>query len=299
MKAQNLLFATLLLVISQLMQAQTIDLSSQWRVDYSEWDPFCIYHSYYKDFIDGDTVINSIPYLKVYSSGYSYTEYVPYGFYEYFEHSLHGFLREENNKWYTYDFKYGRGDILLFDFNIGVNDTVFSAYTFIVDQPPIITAVDSIMVDGEYKKRMHLNFEEDEGAEYIIEGIGATSGLFENMVFFQWGSELVCFAKDGISLWGATTEDCDLAVDIGEHSHKYTFCSISPNPCHDYINLSFSKVYNQISFTLINALGKILRQEIIESPTSIRIRMDGYHPGIYFAIIECNSQRQTLKLIIE
>ena len=61
-----------------------------------------------------------------------------------------------------------------------------SAFTFSMD-PITITAIDSILIDSEYRKRYYLSVEF--GAEYIIEGIGATSGLFENMEFFEWESE--------------------------------------------------------------------------------------------------------------
>jgi hypothetical protein len=296
MKTQKFLFVPLVLLISFTIQAQTIDPESEWRVNYQYAAPDLVYNSIYRDFIDGDTIINSIEYYKIYNSGYWYYGFFPVGDLFYFDHLLHGFLREENHKWYTF---YENKDTLLFDFNLDVNDTVYSAYTFLDGDPITISAIDSILIDEEYKRRLHLYCEDAGVAEYIIEGIGATSGLFENMWFFEWHSELVCYAKNGISVWGAPTEECDLAVKINEFQGNDILCSISPNPSKDFITLSIPAGFWKVKFTLINVIGGIVHQDLLESPSSCKINVNSYPSGIYLAIFESKSQRQTDKLLIE
>jgi hypothetical protein len=293
MKSKNLLFPALLLLMSVLSQAQTIDPGSQWRVDYSMAEPNYSIQSHYVDFIDGDTSIASHEYYKVYFSGYStFNGGAP----NYFHHSLHGLLREENNRWYTF---YEDRDTLLYDFTLEVGDTVYSAFTQYNDLPILVDSVDSIMVDGDYKRRMHLSVGEEMCTDFIIEDIGATSGLFENMYFFEWGSDLVCYAKDGVSVWGESTGDCDLAVDIAEVRTDNNLCYVYPNPCEDYFILSIPMVPGQFSFTLTDVLGKIVYQGRFEGQSTKTLDVSDYPPGIYFVIFESKGQRQTEKLVIE
>lgn len=296
MKTQKFLFAFLVLFVSFTMQGQTIDPASEWRVDYFMAEPGYMNQSFYRDYIDGVTTIDSLEYYIVYCSGYSTFNWGPP---TYFSHSLHGYLREQNNKWYTYIISENQ-DALLFDFNLEVNDTVYSAFTWVDNEEPVIvTAVDSIMVEGEYKKRMQLNFEEGSGAEYIIEDIGATSGLFENMWFFEWGSELVCFAKEGNSLWGSSTEECDLAVNINENQGNTQPCSVFPNPAKDFTMLAIPSGLKNVTFKLIDLVGGIVYQKSIESPSINMIPVTTYHSGVYLAVIETNGLKQSIKLIIE
>lgn len=283
-----------MLLVSLTMQAQTIDPSSEWRVDYQQsWFPGEFWNNLYRDFIDGDTVINSHQYYKIYQSGYSFDGIVPVGEVNSYDHVLHGFLREENSKWYTYN---ENTDALLFDFTLDVNDTVYSAYSFLAGDPIIVIAIDSILVDGDFKRRLQLN---DPGAEYIIEDIGATTGLFENMFFFEWYSQLVCYAKNGVSVWGAPTEECDLTVNINENQGNSNPFLISPNPCKDFIMLSVPQGFGKVEFTLIDLLGGIVYQDSYMSPSSNKIDVKDHPSGFYLAIIESKGLRQTTKLVIE
>jgi hypothetical protein len=146
---------------------------------------------------------------------------------------------------------------------------------------------------------MHLNFEEGFGAEYIIEGIGATSGLFENMWFFEWGSELICFAKEGNSLWGSSTEECDLAVNVNEDQVNTSPILVYPNPAEDFTMISISSGLENVTFKLIDLVGGIVYQGSFESPSTNKIKLTSCHSGIYLAIIESKGLRQSVKLIIE
>jgi hypothetical protein len=137
------------------------------------------------------------------------------------------------------------------------------------------------------------------GAEYIIEGIGATSGLFENMFFFEWYSELVCYAKNGVSFWGTTTEECDLAVNINENRGSKDLCVISPNPGKDFIMLSIPLGFEKVEITLINLLGGIVFLDSFISPSLNKINVNEFPAGFYLAIIESKGLRQTTKLIIK
>jgi hypothetical protein len=296
MKTQSLLSALLLVFASITIEAQTLDPVSEWRVDAFIFDPGYYDNTYYKDFIDGDTIINNLEYYKVFRSGYKITEWKSPGWLTYFEHSFHGFIREQNNKWHTF---YQGQDEILVDFTLNVGDTVVNAFTPSYGRFLVVTAIDSVIIDGEYKKRLHLNGYEVLGAEYIIEGIGQSTGLFENMLFFEKGSSLVCFAKEGNSLWGASTEECDLAVNINENRGNTDPCEVFPNPAKDFTLLTIPSGLKNVTCKLIDLVGGIVYQKSFESPSTNKILLTTYHSGVYLAVIESNSSKQSVKLIIK
>jgi hypothetical protein len=272
---------------------QVIDTTSEWRVDFSIWfEPFVETIDIYRDFIEGDTIINSYVYYRVFKSGYWQENFSQM---HYYNHVFHHFLREENNKWYTID-DYQQED-LLYDFNLEVGDTVNSAFTHYNDYPITITAIDTILVDSEPKKRFHLNWVS--GADYIIEDIGATSGLFENMVFVAWESNLVCFAKDGVSVWGESTEDCDLAVTVPEKFINDQLYSAYPNPASEYIIVVSPYEFNsEATVSLIDSYGRVVLQRLKIYNHITRISLNSLQPGLYIILIESTDKKQYIKLLI-
>ena len=279
----------MVLLVSFTTQAQTINFGSQWRVDY--WpsiiyeDPYFIKYS---DVIDGDTIIDSISYYKIYTSGYiCYDNY----FYFFFNHELHGFLREEGNKWYT---NLNGEDKPLYDFTLEVGDTLYNAYT---TSELIVEEIDSILVDGEFRKRMKLQFPYK--LLYVIEGIGSNRGLFENIAEFEYGASLICYAINGVSVWGEQTGECDLTVKVSENDNSCTLFSVFPNPASEFICISFPKDQGIVNFKLVNLTGEIVYETNCYSVSTQQIPLSSYPSGIYLAIFKSEKMRKTIKLIIE
>lgn len=300
MKTQNIFSALLVLLASFTIQAQTIDPSSEWRADYSKVDVgsewYCT-NEYYRDFIDGDTIFNSKEYYKIYHSGYIYQGWCGYpGSYYYYDHSLHGYLREENDKWYIF---YQNQDMLMFDFTLETGDTLKGFQTLYCPYDITVYSVDSIIIDGDYKKRLQLRCGGLINAAYLIEGIGSTTGLWAPIYQFEWSEQLVCYARNGISLWGLPTEECDLAVNVNENDEKLPSYSIVPNPAKDFSTVIIPSGIGKVTFTLIDIMGRIVSQESFNSPSINKIQLSSYNSGIYIGILEAKGLRQTVKLTIE
>lgn len=300
MRKRIFLTQFMFLQISLLVIGQTIDPDCEWRVNYSRMDigaKSYLFQDYYRDFIDGDTIINDIEYNKIYHSGYTYEEWYGNGWYTYYDHTFHGYLREEDGKWYTYR---QNQDRLLFDFTLDIGDTIISANIFHPDLSIVIENVDSILVEGEYKRRLHLFYQGGYSvADFIIEDIGSTTGLFEHLDLFEEYAELICFAKNGSSLWGDSTEECDLAVDIDDHEDNSVQIALSPNPAHDFTMLHCPVELGKVTFKLVNLFGVSVYQETIENQSPMRIQLPSIPPGIYIAVI-CNQEIcQSRKLIIK
>lgn len=288
MKATFLILCFLCLLLSGKTEAQTINPDSQWRVDYTpDLDP---YDLKYLDIIDGDTIIDSIEYYKIYNSGYIYD----YSNYYIFEHELHGFLREEGDKWYSYqDFR----DTLLYDFSLEVGDTLIAAFT---QGPIVVEAIDSILVDGEYRERMHMYLGPTQPEVNIIAGIGSTRGLFEKMkIPGEWGGGILrCYAIDGIPVYTPFYE-CDLTVDIHEYDKSPKSISISPNPAINYILVNLPQDLGMVHCKLMNSMGKIVFEKDFESNSVNKILTSSYDPGLYIAVFENDLVKQSIKFIIE
>lgn len=292
MKTKPLFFALILITLATSCFGQSIDTASEWRVDYARFETGqpALYGKY-RDYIDGDTVINSHVYFKVYSTGYWYYYPNPNPANNYFYHSLHGYLREEGSKWYTSD---GYSDLLLYDYTLDVGDTVVSAFLYTWAGPVIITAIDSILVDTNYRKRFHLS-SPLMGAEYIIDGIGSTAGLFENMVFDLTQSELICFAKNGVSLWGSSAEECQLNVALNEKEKKKPGFIVFPNPANDHfiVKTNFSESRVQGTIRLYDLTGKELHSyEISDKNGQMVIPITNLKPGLYFLELYINEKRE-------
>jgi hypothetical protein len=284
-------------LLSFTSSAQSIDPASEWRVNFSYWDPgHEIHEEFYRDFIDGDTTINAITYAKVYKSGYTRIEWIPNPANYYYSHVLHGLIREENHKWYIYDLG-EQTDKLLFDFTLGVNDTVHSACTHANQQPILVTSVDSVPVDNHYKKRFHLNI--PFGAENYIEDIGAASGLFENMVYFEWDSQMICFAKNGISVWGAATDSCDLNVAIGEKKDFSREIAVYPNPARDYAYVPIPAGFGSYCVMLIDPYGRIRSEVTSAAGSLVKLSLASCPGGLYFVRIDNERGSRVIKLLIQ
>jgi hypothetical protein len=295
MKNQKVLFIISAVLVALTIEAQSIDSSSAWRVNSSVCDPgHEIHYGFYKDYIDGDTTINGKDYLKIYQSGYTKIDWIPNPSYNYFTHVFHGLLREENHRWYTF---LENRDQLLFDFTLEVGDTVHSACTFLLNQTIIVDTIDSVMVGQSYKRRLHLNNEY--GANYLIEGIGASSGLFEQMIFFEWESGLVCFAQNGVSVWGSSSAECNLNIGIEENPKNHEVVRVFPNPATDFTYVAIPPNITGANISLTDVYGRIIFNRSNFSGTVLQLPLSSAPPGFYSILVRSGFKIQALKLLIK
>jgi len=292
----------LLLAVSSVhaQSAGDIDTLSQWRVNYEGTTGTYYLYDHYKYYISGTVSVDSLEYYALYRSGFRYGDpnYPPY-----YNHVYAGALREHENKWYAID-NYGE-DILLYDFTLSVGDTVksWAIPTFIGDTITI-GAIDTIMVNGEPRKLFILNHSPMwGGAEYIIEGIGAQSGLFEWMTFFEWSSDLLCYAIDYIPLWQNQLypNECDLDVSLNESSRSIKV-STYPNPFNTSTTIEYELyTISNIQFTVYNVMGEAvhLEEHALMPPGSHKVTWSpGHLPGgLYYAVLKSEDGVSVVKMI--
>ena len=185
MKKHALLFCMLsVIAFSEWSSAQVnyLDNNPVWRIEAAEGSSYpCIWYQDFNYFINGDTVINSFHYKKVFKQGNYWYALVGPGSGCNGSGSIPSFLtyfiRQDGKKLFIYDPSvFGNGDTLLYDFDLQVGDTLplsFNNY----DSTIVVTSIDSVLVGSEYRKKFYLTW--NALPTFIIEGVGHRYGFFE------------------------------------------------------------------------------------------------------------------------
>jgi hypothetical protein len=295
---------SLVVFISQGQTIQYLDNNPVWRIERSSGP--CIAGGEYNYFLSGDTIIGSKQYSKVFSKGYMYgingpMEVCPSYYYTFIDTVPRYFLRQENKKLYCIQAGCSQ-EILLYDFDLGTNDTV-KIYNYCDTTSyaiAIVDAVDSILIDTAYRKVLHLNNSNcgmGGPTLTIIEGIGCEHDLFKFCNDEFIGNFLTCYGLNGHSKYSPSGDTCDLEVPLGvdENIIPNSDIVIYPNPVRDKVNFSVpDKQMNIYQIELIDLFG----QCVLISQNTNSIDVSNLSRGLYIIRITfCDSSRTVKKLI--
>lgn len=274
------------------------DVTSQWVINYYYFEPMpWSYHGYTsKVFVAGDTLVAGKTYNVFRHSGKGRYENGWNSEVYYFENAFYGLFRMEGTK-----LIYGYGDgaeDLMFDFSVKTGDTLNLPYYHGITGYVVILDVDSIEVNGTWRKRFHIN--DDMGmpgwvSRYFIEGIGHEFGLREPLEFFENGGNLYCYGENGGSVYVQDSLSCDFTVGQPEPLPLAQEWTIFPNPAEK-------------SFTLLGEGGNFMCIYTTEGRKIMETRLQPGHihtigvpdlqPGIYIVRIHDSRQAANLKLLI-
>src|SRR5688572_14311690 len=216
--------------------------SPEWRMRYQiGWVGPCLMTTDYVLYVNGDTVINTDTYKKMYSRGtISYTDMQPNGCtdsYSTFNH-LYALLKQEGRK----IFKNNAGsDTLLYDFDLVIGDTLpiteINPFNNIV-----VAGIDSQLIDGSYRRTFDLTG--NSGFDQLIEGIGQepgyTGGLLDAFPpYFESAYQFVCFSINDSVYFDAGSFYCVFNLDI-DNPDEWEVLKAFPNPANDWVILNGS-----------------------------------------------------------
>jgi len=273
------------------------DSTSVWRVERWYNDVTCVHHYNSLYYINGTTTIGGKEYYKVYESGHYWTTDVepmyPCDESEYdYNGVFKGGIRSENGKTYGYSNYYSAG--LLMDFTLNVGDTLTSnlCYEWIVD------SIDSVMVNNEYRKRLHLS---GSWYEYVwmLEGIGNSKGLFELFDSFEKGSRFKCYGENGETVYGSA--NCDDTVGYPEQYPEKVLLTIYPNPTSRIVTVELTNPDNIISsFQLKDIYGNDIEINNSSTKQNNKIVLDliNCDGGIYLLQLNIGNQVPIINKII-
>lgn len=248
--------------------------------------------------IEGDSVINGANYLNVYEASSSATEYI-------------GGLREDDDRniWWlpsssgtdaldlqTIVIPDPPEEVLLYSFNelaIGAPVPVNSGNSNFV-----VTSIDSIQVDGVYRKTYRLSCQHLLGNEDVwVEGIGSVHGLFSPLQYeFEWTLSMECFTG-GNSTWDnplTSFAGCEIPMWMEQPTPRST--SLFPAPCSDHLNL---RGFGAGRCTILNAIGEVCAQHPLRADGAIPV--SALEPEAYVLLFEGGGgqQRRCERFIVQ
>lgn len=242
--------------------------------------------------IEGDSIVNSISYSKIWVSLDSLATW-----------TFQGLLREESNVVYYIPPNLSEG--VLYNFNLEIGDTANVKNIFCGDEeiPITVINIDTVEYFGISRKRWQLD--SDGGStEFWIDGIGSLNGPLYTKYWYCivcpiW--ELLCYHdNDTLNYIMYEQTDCyQNTVGINENNGKHDF-SIKPNPVKkgNPIYLESNSVLNSIS--IFNSSGLLIKRLNQIRDKIIIIETNDFKPGMYFITIETIGDRiKTQKIMIK
>ena len=170
-------------------------------------------------------------------------------------------------------------DQLLHEFDLQVGETLPQSFTNWSTQITVI-AVDSVLIGTEMRARYELS---NSWAQYLIEGVGSSHGLFEPLTdFFDCGYGLDCFGLGTVSYYPATwSGSCVLIMGLEESAEKEAMV-LAPNPADETV--AISGMGTGAVITVHDALGRIVLQERSGGSTS-QLDVSSFANGCYSILV--------------
>lgn len=230
-----------------------------------------------KFYCDGDTIINATTFKKLMYVGNTRSQAVPLtpvsGYY--------GAIRndEPNKRVYLLPSNSTVVELVLYDFNVSIGDSIPVSYEYFNDKEPV-SQIDSVLYCGTYHKRYS-----SASGYNIIEGVGSLHGMIPVKFATDLGTRL-CYQELGN---GVCTE-CSLALSLDAYSQNQLI--VFPNPANGSVrivtdlNIRSIEVYD-LTGTLVSHLD--------EYNGVIKLN----NKGCYFLKISTDSEVFVRKLVNE
>jgi hypothetical protein len=201
-------------------------------------------------------------------------------------------------------------EVLLYDFNVGVGDTVNKEPMFTIPNfwsPVVVDHVDSISMAGHLFKRFLFKGYGDmtHGYTYFwIEGVGNYFGPIESITEMLSAKpmvdKLICFkyqALDPLFVWGNTcaTLGCldEIVTGIDSFDSDDSPFRISPNPADNYLEITH---LNTGVFRLFDLSASLIIEMNIGAENILNL--SGFKNGAYFYEIQEGMKTSRGKLVI-
>lgn len=290
------------LVIAISLSAQVTNYfenNPQWRQrsDCNTGD--CIETEDYVYYLNGDSVIDSFTYKKVYKYGLlSHVWYNDPPIPDWCSGSttfnqFYSLVRQEEDRIYTR--MWGEPDALLYDFDLNIGDTLPLTWNQ-WQEDIVVMSIDSLLVGNSYRKVFNLS---QQSSPQLIEGIGHTFGFLEPFPpIFDCGHYLNCFALNDTTYYPDLNHPCDLTVSVKPKLSQETF-KYYPNPVITelIIEKDFSKSVEQVfSYNTIGQKKVLSFRQV--GANMIKIDFSTLGKGLYMIQLIGNGETiQNLKVV--
>lgn len=268
------------------------DSNAVWNIYNYSSDPYmpsnCVQIGTYSYFMQGDTLINSNLYHKIFVPFFDMINNQPNlcnHFYPIIGYA--GAIRQEiQSKKVWVVFKDSLSETLLYDFSLTVGDTMHLISQYCPPEDILVTQIDSILLDGNYRKVLSNNHIK------IIEGIGSINGLFEaSCRNFSPIWNLTCFRQNGNTVYPDSVTNCELITLVPNSSNQIYSIIPVPNPFHVFTRIKIPNYYENIGLTIsiYDVYGKLHRILFVDNSPFI-LHRENLSSGIYFFRIRNNKE---------
>jgi len=214
--------------------------------------------------------------------------------------SVAAYIRQEGRKIFRF---IGGQDSLMIDYEVGVGDTmkghVVGPGSIFKDLS--VTAIDSVLINGEYRRRFYFDTVWGFDNAIVIEGIGTfptenwSQGEFINPslgIGISAGENIYCYGQndttywtyDSLFLWG-----CNYYVTVPKAPDKIKF-KIFPNPSQGKLKISFSPNLKVDIVQIQNTQGRQFLKEHISIDEFHEMDLSNLVPGVYLCNVYSNGR---------
>lgn len=241
------------------------------------WENDTYYTNRYGIF--GDTIINSKSYKKVY-----YIDCFSQSF-DITTSTYYGAVREDSLK--KVYLNLNSVDYLQYDFQLSIGDT-FHYEDPLWPDDLYVNNIDSILINGNYRKRYEVYPHYSGWTGYWIEGIGNTASLF--LYLFPHGNfnnYLSCYYENFDLIHDPYPQCCEFTTNI-ESINSNNNLVVFPNPTSKHLNIRFSNEENRV-IQLYDCQSRLILSKSFDN-CDVKLSINDITSGIYILkIIENNS----------
>lgn len=202
------------------------------------------------------------------------------------------FLRYEDQKLYQ---GYPAGELLIFDYSLEVNDTLYP------DSGPIylVTGIDSVLLsNGEKRKRLHTQCPFGSWGDmiiYWIEGMPSSAGLFDHhsICAADAGSALLCIWKSNELLYSNPDQDSCWLVAVATSDIEQSNIRINSNPVESRLDIS-DPDQQVLEVSVYDFTGLLIYRG-----EDLSINMESAPPGYYMVTFKLKSGHFTTHKILK
>lgn len=217
--------------------------------------------------LNGDTVINSKTYHKVY---YDFSNY-------------YCAIREDTLKRVYRILEFSNIEEKIFDFSAGIGDTIR------FNPPDKVTYIDAVLINNQYRKRFITN------SDTIVEGIGSLHNIvfaiFIYLPEIAVSYNMLCFSgNDSLIYMNPVYNICDTnfsyTVPLGMNDvfDNSVAIKVYPNPFSQSTTIELKTENDNfpLSFKLFNPLGRVVMEIMNVRNEKFEVNRQDLSSGIYF-----------------
>jgi len=290
---------------AQLPGFPMIDETSEWHFEAEAWyfefincnQSTAVEESYFTLFLQGDTMVNSISYYKMYQERIdsNYCLDNPSITWTDSQTVLRNLIREDNNSLYLYNLNQNSEE-LLYDYNLiqmgdslGPNCNIVSIDTlYLLYQP-------------------YLKYHCDCDGEFLVQAIGTSKSLLSSLscgIGIESNTTNMCYFKNGFAIQIDSSATCSSTGDSSMYVLNAPHIvqkeiSISPNPTSDELRIIGASDLAFRAYSIFSIEGKIQKSSAIAKTSSISLDISNLNNGIYVLHIELDNGQFYQKKIVK